>query len=224
MMVALRRAFVALVGRADISNCRYSSFLDQINDSFYRPRGLYCMVLTWDPESADLEVGVNINQTIHSTMTPPQGVAQKTEHGSRPSMGDTNSVAFTETAPLIFPGLNLLETNQSAEAQTKIEKLKSAKGFASEYFDKRAQARHVREETFFSRSAQFYSLFFGRRASSDTNSSTSPEMRIKCIPTLHPVASFSRDLQSQSPLVKVNKLTVLLSLDFHRQAKILIAN
>ncbi|KAI9736969.1 MAG: hypothetical protein M1834_000558 [Cirrosporium novae-zelandiae] len=125
------------------SRHRYNSFLDQINDDFYRPRGLYCMVLTWNPESDDMEVGVNINETIQSNLTPPEGIAQKTKHSLRPSMGNTNGVAFTETAPLVFPSLDALAGNNSQEAKTQKEKLKSAANFTSEYFDRRAQAKYA---------------------------------------------------------------------------------
>ncbi|KAL7274224.1 hypothetical protein RUND412_002880 [Rhizina undulata] len=125
------------------SRHRYNSFLDQINEGFYRPRGLYCMVLTWNPESDDMEVGVNINETIHSNLAPPAGIAQKTKHSLRPSMGKTNGVAFTETAPLVFPALDTLAGNNSQEAKTQKEKLKNAANFTSEYFDRRAQAKYA---------------------------------------------------------------------------------
>jgi hypothetical protein len=101
------------------------------------------MVLTWEPESDDMEVGVNINETIQSNLTPPEGIAQRTKHSLRPSMGKTNGVAFTETAPLVFPALDALAGSNSQEAETKKEKLKRAAHFTSEYFDRRAQAKYV---------------------------------------------------------------------------------
>ena len=58
-------------------------------------------------------------------------------------MGKTNGVAFTETAPLVFPALDKLDGNNSAEAKTQKEKLKHAASFAGEYFDRRAQAKFV---------------------------------------------------------------------------------
>jgi hypothetical protein len=99
------------------------------------------MVLTWEPECDDTEIGVNINETIQSNLTAPEGIAQKTKHSLRPSMGKTNGAAFTETAPLVFPALDTLAGNKSQEAKAKREKLKHA---ASEYFDRRAQAKYVR--------------------------------------------------------------------------------
>jgi hypothetical protein len=101
------------------------------------------MVLTWNPESADMEVGVNLNETIHSNITPPEGIVQKTKHSLRPSMGNTNGVAFMETAPLVFPALDTLAGNNSQEAKTQMEKVKRAWNFTGEYFDRRAQAKYV---------------------------------------------------------------------------------
>lgn len=101
------------------------------------------MVLTWEPESDDMEIRVNINETIQSNLTPSEGIAQKTKHSLRPSMDKANGVAFTETAPLVFPALDTLAGNNSQEAKTKKEKLKHAANFTSEYFDRRVQAKYV---------------------------------------------------------------------------------
>ncbi|PMD34289.1 hypothetical protein L207DRAFT_468538 [Hyaloscypha variabilis F] len=140
---------VKVVSNMD-SRKRYNSFLDKINDDFYRPRGLYCMMLTWDPESPDLQVGVNtaaVDSMIASNVKPPEGIAQKTVHKLRPSMGKTNGVCFTETAPLVFPKLDELNarSQHSTEERTTKEKLKSAGNFVGEYFDRRAQAKYAAE-------------------------------------------------------------------------------
>jgi hypothetical protein len=58
-------------------------------------------------------------------------------------MGKTNGVAFTETAPLVFPALDTLAGTIVREAKTKREKLKHAANFTSEYFERRAQAKYV---------------------------------------------------------------------------------
>lgn len=100
------------------------------------------MVLTWNPETDATEVGININETIHQNLTPPEGISKIT-HNYRPSMGATSGVAFTETAPLIFPALDKLDDSHSGEAKTKKEQLKAAMNFTGEYFDRRAQAKFV---------------------------------------------------------------------------------
>ena len=100
------------------------------------------MVLTWSPETDETVVGVNINETIHQNITPPQGLAKVVRNFS-PSMGRTNGVAFTETAPLVFPVLDQLDDSHTGEAKTTKEKIRNVKSFTGEYFDRRAQAKFV---------------------------------------------------------------------------------
>lgn len=57
----------------------------------------------------------------------------------RPSMGNTNGIAFTESAPLISRTLDKLEASHSAEAKTMKDKMNNAGGSAAVYFDRRAQ-------------------------------------------------------------------------------------
>lgn len=83
------------------------------------------MVLTWTPETDATEVGININEKIHQNLTPPEGLAKVVRNFS-PSMGRTNGVAFTETAPLVFPALDKLDDNHSGEAKTVKNKMKGA--------------------------------------------------------------------------------------------------
>lgn len=135
--------FTVQVAKNMQSRHRYNSVLDQINDGFYRPRGLYAMLLTWNPESDGMEIGINLNEIIGKNTTPPEGIAQKTKHSLRPSMANTNGVAFTETAPLIFPHLDALDVDNSKEAMTTKAQIADAKNFAADYFDRRAQAKHA---------------------------------------------------------------------------------
>lgn len=116
----------------------------QMNEQFFQPRGLYAMVLTWNPETDATQVGVNINETIHKNRNSPEGIA-KVFQNYKPSIGNTNGVAFTETAPLIFPALDKLEDDPSGAAKSTKEKIKGAKSFAGDYFDRRAQAKYVGE-------------------------------------------------------------------------------
>jgi len=105
-------------------------------------------MLTWNPDSPDLEVGVNtaaVDSMIASNIKAPEGIAQKTVHKLRPSMGNTAGVAFMETAPLVFPKLDDLNARSQSRTEDKStkEKLKSTAGFVGDYFDRRAQATYV---------------------------------------------------------------------------------
>jgi hypothetical protein len=113
-----------------------------MNEQFFQPRGLYAMVLTWNPETDATSVGINLNETISKNITPPEGIA-KVINNYKPSMGSTSGVIFPETAHLVFPALDKLEDDNSEAAKGVKNKIKDAQSFASGYFDRRAQAKYV---------------------------------------------------------------------------------
>lgn len=127
------------------SRHRHSYVLDQLNTDFFRPRGLYALILTWNPESSDTHVSININETVAQNLSSPQTLFEKAKHSFRPSMGNTVGTAFSETAPLVFPVLDSLVNSQTPDAKEFKQKVKSAKGLIAEYFDRRAQAEHAGE-------------------------------------------------------------------------------
>lgn len=148
--VISQAASIAIAIAVDItknmqSRHRYNHILDQMNDDFFRPRGLYALVLTWNPEAAGMKIGVNLNETIAKNMTAPQGLQEKVKHSLRPSMQNTMGVAFSQTAPLVFPALDSLVNNQTPEAKDFKQKVKTTKSFIADYLDRRAQAAHAGE-------------------------------------------------------------------------------
>jgi hypothetical protein len=124
---------------------RTNSFLNQINNEFFRPRGLYCLIMTWNPESSETHTSVNITSTISSSLnTTGSGLGQKLKNNLRVSSGNTyGDLEFPETAPLIFPGLDSLAAQTGEEAVRKRDKLKKGQNFVEEYWDRRAQAKYV---------------------------------------------------------------------------------
>lgn len=127
------------------SRHRQSYVLDQLNNEFFRPRGLYALVLTWNPHSKNSKVSVNINDAVASNVHRPEGMLNKAKHDFKPSMGDTVGVAFEESAPLIFPHLDSLVNADTPDGKEFKAKVKNAKGLIAEYFDRRAQAEHAGE-------------------------------------------------------------------------------
>ena len=63
------------------SRTRTNAFLDKMNDEFYRPRGLYCLVMTWSPESSETSSRFNLTSTISakskSSPSGPSGFVKK---------------------------------------------------------------------------------------------------------------------------------------------------
>ncbi|OKL62336.1 hypothetical protein UA08_02290 [Talaromyces atroroseus] len=116
---------------------RQNKALDKLNSEFFRPRGLYCLVMTYDATSTSLRANVDLNTTIQDTMNS-QGRAS---HKFSSSNGITSEFEFMQTAELVYPGLDYLAAAPK-EAGFK-NKLKRGKLFVDEYMDKRAQAKFV---------------------------------------------------------------------------------
>lgn len=126
------------------SRTRTNAFLDKMNDDFYRPRGLYCLVMTWSPESSETSSAFDLTSTISSKSksnpSGPSNFAKKFSNSSGKTYAD---MEFPEVAPLIFPALDNLAKQQGEDAARKRDKLKKKAKFVDDYWDKRAQAKYV---------------------------------------------------------------------------------
>ncbi|KIV86735.1 hypothetical protein PV11_02330 [Exophiala sideris] len=118
---------------------RQNTFLDRINDEFFQPRGLYCLVLTWQPDSIELHTQIDLNATISQREASVHGMDKfKRNMKTGSAVGD---VEFTECATLVFPKLDELADQHGPDADSKKAKLKHYKAFSETYFDRRAQAK-----------------------------------------------------------------------------------
>ncbi|KAK4696315.1 hypothetical protein P7C71_g1578, partial [Lecanoromycetidae sp. Uapishka_2] len=124
------------------SRSRTNTFLDKINDEFFRPRGLYCLVMTWDPDSAVTHSSIDVTSTITASLNHSGGM-DKIKNNLRSSSGTTyGEVDFPQAAPLIFPALDNLAGQTGEEAIRKRDKIKKKANFVDEYYDRRAQAKY----------------------------------------------------------------------------------
>ena len=122
---------------------RTSAFLQKINEEFFRPRGLFCLVMTWNPESSYQVEQVNLTSTIESRSKSQTGLAGL-QSKYRSSDGQTfGELQFPEVAPLIFPALDQLAAQTSAEGVKKKNKMAKGMTFVANYWDKRATAEYV---------------------------------------------------------------------------------
>ncbi|KAL4811077.1 hypothetical protein BDV18DRAFT_155690 [Aspergillus unguis] len=118
---------------------RQNKALDKLNDEFCRPRGLFCLVMTWDSTSFDSRTNADINTAIQNTIDS-QG---RISHKFQSSNGVTNGMGSIQTAQLIFPGLDLLATVTKDEKKSLKKKMQRGKLFVDDYMDRRAQAKFV---------------------------------------------------------------------------------
>jgi hypothetical protein len=122
------------------SRYRTNSFLDQMNNKFFGPRGLFCMVLTYKPHLASRAVPIDTSATIAKVLTPADSEFREKLKSIRTSSGVTQGeMELPEAAPLIFPALDV-----AAEDPDQQSALKRASNFVTEYLDRRAQASYVR--------------------------------------------------------------------------------
>jgi hypothetical protein len=124
------------------SRQRTNSFLDAMNNEFFRPRGLYCLVLTWNPESSDPTDTIDLTSMISKSINPSTGQSQTRNKFHTSSGNSYGDFGFPAAAPLVFPVLD--EIDSQGEQKTK-EKMKRKGEFVSEYFDRRARAQWAAE-------------------------------------------------------------------------------
>jgi hypothetical protein len=112
------------------SRSKTNRFLDQVNESFFAPRGLVALIMTWKPMLTRSEFD------MHSSIAKASD-ASKSRRMFESSSGAT-SFEWPETAPLEFPALEGLTNEKQAIAK------RSGK-FVGEYMDKRARAKWAGE-------------------------------------------------------------------------------
>ena len=155
------------IGQEIQERYRTNKFLTQANRDFFKPKGLYAMIVTYRSGSSEqLEVGIE-RADIGATAVAKYGGGEVEADGSeKPKMlddvrekmqrfrvasGETHGEAEMPVtcAPLIFPAL---DAAVSASSKAKEDqgignsikaKSKSASKFVNDYYDRRAQASYV---------------------------------------------------------------------------------
>lgn len=140
------------MSRRGYVHIKQNTYLDKLNDSYFKPRGLYAMVVKYQPKnqssnpfSSSLGSGqagqepielVDVNRNINEMVEKREADAGKFWKGLLKATAGktTHEEEMPEFAPLIFP---YLDTLSEAEKQSAIKQ----KGeFLKDYFDRRAQA------------------------------------------------------------------------------------
>lgn len=117
------------------SRSKGNKFLDQINQTYFAPRGVVAMIMTWNP--------VHISEVVTTAGFDIQSSIAKASDSSksRPfyesSSGATN-FEWPETAPLIFPILDNLPDEKKGT-------LNRGSKFVDDYLNKRARAKWAGE-------------------------------------------------------------------------------
>lgn len=126
---------------------RSNTFFDKMNAEFFQPRGLFCLIMTWNPELSNApSTEVDLTSTIsQATSRGGDATLGRLQHKFKSSNGKAYGNIFPEVAPLVFPQLDQLASDQGSE--NKLNKVKKQQEFVASYLDKRAQAKFVRKIT-----------------------------------------------------------------------------
>jgi hypothetical protein len=111
-------------------------YLDGLNGIFFKPRGLYAMIMTYKPDSdTPIEEIKPSDADVDAVNKRNEGAGSKFGRSS----GKTHSeMAIPESAPLVYPFFDAMSEEK------KENKLKDATYFFKDRQDRKARARYVR--------------------------------------------------------------------------------
>jgi hypothetical protein len=130
---------------------RTNTFLDQVNQSLFKPKGLYCLIMTFKPDHNESVLNADMSQEmaiIKAISVPENKVGQqmrKLKSSSGKTMGE---IGLPEAAPLIFPAIDhaaakAVEGQDVNTNARQSNKLKASGAFIADYLDRRAQAEYA---------------------------------------------------------------------------------
>lgn len=138
MGVSMTVQFAANTGKEVQSRYRRNNFLDEMNEKFFKPRGLFCMIMTFKPDAAPVIAAdvTSTDQALAQTLSLPDSeLKQKFKHLRLTSGTTKGEMSLPEAAPLVFPALDGAMTDEA-----KAKKLDSSTAFICSYFDRRARS------------------------------------------------------------------------------------
>ena len=104
-----------------------------MNEEFFKPHGVYAMLMTYKPEASASSIPMDLNENIlRSVFARNGGDRSKFRSASGKTHGEAE---LPESAPLVFPAL------EAATPEQKKNVLKRAGAFVSDYQDRRARAQ-----------------------------------------------------------------------------------
>lgn len=117
--------------------------MDRMNDEFFRPRGLYCLIMAYNPINMGGKPNVDPAQAMekHKPSSPSAKGLSKVKQNIRNPVGGVSQGEDNlpdTVATLVFPD-SAKTPQQQLDAKTK----KMAFARLNDYFDRRAQARYV---------------------------------------------------------------------------------
>lgn len=151
--VAFAVQFAANTAKEMQRRYRTNAYLDQVNEKQFKPRGLYCMVITYKPsQREDKVVRIDYDKVAadRSTLAEQSKEKKGKRFGSTQAGRSGGELSIPECAPLEYPGLSAQvsselshsssKTSQSSESAAAPQFL-SYRAYMADYLDRRRQAK-----------------------------------------------------------------------------------
>jgi len=115
-------------------NFRQNQYLDIMNAKFFKPRGLFCMVIKYKPSLDEILEEVDLQQNITKSIEKRDGKNKWKGVVSSSDMIIKTDVEISEPAPLIFPELDQMSPQQETNSIKRFGRI------MQDYMDRRAAA------------------------------------------------------------------------------------
>ncbi|RWA09924.1 hypothetical protein EKO27_g5185 [Xylaria grammica] len=120
------------------SRFKTNHFLNQVNKSFFMPRGLIALIMTWKPSQPG-EMLTTVNFDMDPAITTAANESEQSSWRKKlAESSGTTPFEWPETAPLVFP---VLDNIAAADAEKKQNALKRTGAFVEGYMDSRSRAK-----------------------------------------------------------------------------------
>ncbi|KAF9874291.1 hypothetical protein CkaCkLH20_08274 [Colletotrichum karsti] len=120
-------------------HARQNGYLDKMNEKFFKPRGLFCLVVKYKPSGKEIVEDVDLDSNIAKAVEGRDGQSKWKNAFSSASTTTKNEVEIPEPAPLVFPDLDALDDGKKQNAAKEFGQ------FVTKYFDRRAASKFEAE-------------------------------------------------------------------------------
>lgn len=84
---------------------RTNNFLEKVNKNYFQPRGLFCLLMTWNPEANDTSQSINMATNVVAAIDS----RNKFKSSSAKTYGEA---LFSQVAPLYSQAWNIYKTRR----------------------------------------------------------------------------------------------------------------
>jgi hypothetical protein len=127
------------VSRRQYIQYESNKYLDEMNEKFFKPHGLFALVMAYKPESDELIQDIDMNTHVVKSIATRETEGHRLRNKFANSAGHAHEFEIPESAPLIFPELDALPEGEKEGAFKR-----GGKNLAN-YFDHRAQVKFEKE-------------------------------------------------------------------------------